>query len=163
MTPELTRPFLVEKLSDGTRVQVDADPGERAAVAERLGLPAIAHLTCGFTLRRVTAGVLAARGHLHARVTYLCVITLEPFDSLIDEKFTVRFVPEGQETDDLELDAEDEIPYAGGAIDLGEATAEQLALALDPFPRKPAAELPAAARDAAGPFAALARLKGGRA
>ena len=31
----------------------------------------------------------------------------------------------------------DEIPYEGDRIDLGEATVEQLALGLDPFPRRP--------------------------
>ena len=54
--------------------------------------------------------------------------------------------------------------YTGGAIDLGEAAAETLALVLDPFPRSPGAQ--AALREAgvlneeeAGPFAALAKLK----
>ena len=48
------------------------------------------------------------------------------------------------------------MPYAGGAADLGEATVEQLALALDPFPRKPGAALPAdVTEEVSGPFAAL--------
>jgi len=58
----------------------------------------------------------------------------------------------------------DVIGYEGGAIDLGEAVAETLALALDPFPRSPDAD--AALREAgvlseedAGPFAALKALK----
>ena len=48
----------------------------------------------------------------------------------------------------------------GATIDLGEATVEQLALALDPFPRKPGIALPEEAAEApdtpircAGPFA----------
>ncbi len=41
-------------------------------------------------------------------------------------------------------------------IDLGEALAEQLALALDPYPRKPGAKLPSeASDDGANPFSAL--------
>jgi hypothetical protein len=45
-------------------------------------------------------------------------------------------------------------------IDLGEATTEQLALALDPFPRKPGAEIPPEAKEAPeGPFAALGRIR----
>jgi hypothetical protein len=44
-------------------------------------------------------------------------------------------------------------------LDLGEAAAEQLALALDPYPRKPDARLLGAAEDPPGfPFAALAPL-----
>ena len=56
--------------------------------------------------------------------------------------FQLRFVPVGAESDDTDPESEDEIPYAGGVLDLGEAAAEQLALALDPFPRKPGAALP---------------------
>jgi hypothetical protein len=69
----------------------------------------------------------------------------------------VRFVPEAALTDAVEIEDEDEIPYAGGAIDLGEATSEQLALALDPFPRKPGAAFSNDEAEApGGPFAALA-------
>ena len=42
-------------------------------------------------------------------------------------------------------------------LDLGEAAAEQLGLALDPYPRQPGAELAAAAEDdESSPFAVLA-------
>jgi hypothetical protein len=54
--------------------------------------------------------------------------------------------------------------HDGAAIDIGEAIAQTLALALDPYPRAPDAE--AALKEAgvkseaeAGPFAALAALK----
>jgi hypothetical protein len=58
----------------------------------------------------------------------------------------------------------DEIPTGPGAVaDLGEALAEQLALALDPYPRAPDAALPPEAEEApASPFARLAALRGGR-
>ena len=68
--------------------------------------------------------------------------------------------------DEIELDdaACDEIEYEGTAFDLGEAVAQTLALAIDPFAEGPNAE---AARKAAGlsdesssgPFAALAALR----
>jgi hypothetical protein len=49
---------------------------------------------------------------------------------------------------------------AGGGVDLAAVLTEQLALALDPFPRKPGArfEAPGTAGELS-PFAALARLK----
>ncbi len=85
-------------------------------------------------------------------------MTLESFDALILETFRVLFIRAGTETEDLDPEADDEIPYEDDVIDLGEASVEQLALALDPYPRKPGAELPA---DVSGgplsPFAALAR------
>jgi len=56
-----------------------------------------------------------------------------------------------------------------GWIDLGELAAEQLGLAIDPYPRKPDAEVPAewkgelaaapAAVERPNPFAALEKLK----
>jgi hypothetical protein len=56
-------------------------------------------------------------------------------------------------------------PLPADAIDLGEAVVQQLAVALDPYPRKPGAEIPAEYSGAAdtdgrgGPFASLARLR----
>ena len=75
-------------------------------------------------------------------VVRTCVVSLDDFETTLEEDFRVRFVPAGTETDNPDPEAEDEIPFAGTVIDLGEAAAEQLALSLDPYPRKPGAELP---------------------
>ena len=96
-----------------------------------------------------------------AQVTQLCVVTLEPFEAGIEEQVELRFVPAAKIEEEEELPPEslegpDEIPYENDVIDLGEALAEQLALALDPYPRKPGAVLPdEASDDDANPFAAL--------
>ena len=71
-----------------------------------------------------------------------CVVSLEDFTATIEERFTLRCVPDGEESDDIDPEAPDEISYADGILDLGEAAAEQLALALDPYPRAPGAVLP---------------------
>ena len=60
-----------------------------------------------------------------------CVITLEEFEAEVEERFILRFVPAGSESDDPDPETEDEVGYANGVIDLGDAAAEQLALALD--------------------------------
>jgi uncharacterized metal-binding protein YceD (DUF177 family) len=101
-----------------------------------------------------------AFGHLTAVVVRTCVVSLDEFEAKVEERFKIRFVPSGQETDDDDPESIDEIPYEGRLIDIGEAVAEQLGLALDPYPRKPGAELPSelGAEDS-GPFAALAKLK----
>ena len=66
------------------------------------------------------------------------------------------------------LGADEPEPIADGRIDLGEAVVQQLAIALDPYPRAPGAELPAqysaeeangSRDDAVTPFAALGRLR----
>jgi hypothetical protein len=86
----------------------------------------------------------------------------------VNEAVVLRFVADDAESqgDEVELSAVDcdTIPYSGSAIDLGEAAAETMMLALDPFPRGPNAEAALRAagvksEDEAGPFGALAALK----
>jgi uncharacterized metal-binding protein YceD (DUF177 family) len=160
MTPELSRPFAIDRMGEATRIKVEADAAEREAVARRLGVEDVARLECQFHLRRWEGATVQAEGSLKARVTQVCVVSGDSFESDIAEDFEVRFVPEGMESEEVDLDAPDEIPYAGAMIDLGEATTEQLALALDPFPKKPGAEIPPEAQEAPeGPFAALGRIR----
>lgn len=160
--PELHRPFAADRVGPaGASQRVEAAPGECAALAERMGVPAVRALSCDFRLRPLPGAVIEAEGSLAAVVVQECVVTLDPFEAAVRETFRVRFVPEGREQDDVDPESPDEIPYAGAVIDLGEAAAEQLALALDPYPRKPGAELPEPAADAsAHPFAKLAARRG---
>lgn len=156
--PELSRRIQVRSLglarpaTDGTgsglETVVEATPAECRAMAQRLQVPAVASLRCRFRLDGVTgSGIVEADGLLHAVLTRTCVATLEDFETNVVEPFQVRFVPAerlGTQPDEaLDLDADDDVPYGNGTIDLGEAAVEQLALALDPYPRKPGAELPA--------------------
>ncbi len=160
--PELHRPFAVARITaQFAAFDVVATPEERSLVALRLGIVAINLLECSFRVRRgddAARGQITAEGVLRASVVQDCVVTLDPFAVKIREAFRVHFVSEGTEVDDVDPESDDEIPYAGDSIDLGEAAVEQLALALDPYPRKPGAELPAEAGPGkTSPFAALAR------
>ncbi len=159
--PELHRPLAVERIGPhGHEVEIQATGPECADVAVRLRLPAIASLACRFQLQPLPGGRIAASGALKAVVSQVCVLTLESFTATVEETFRIRFVPEGRESDDPDPESEDEIAYAGAAIDLGEAAVEQLALALDPYPRAPGAVLPDKARDVpASPFAGLSSLR----
>jgi len=140
-----------------------ADTAQRAMLAARFGLPGIALLRGVFILQHERSGVIAGKLSMQAKVTQVCVVTLEEFEARIDEQTDLRFVPaqilpesEGVELDAETLEGPDEIPYAGDMIDLGEALAEQLALALDPYPRKPGAKLPGAfTGEGENPFAVL--------
>jgi uncharacterized metal-binding protein YceD (DUF177 family) len=117
-------------------------------------------------VRRDAAGIVA-RGAVRAEVVQSCVVTDDALPVSIDEPVALRFVagdePEGDEIE-LDEDALDTMGFDGAAIDLGEAAAETMALALDPFPRGPNAA--AALREAgviseeeAKPLGALAGLK----
>ena len=79
----------------------------------------------------------------------------------IDVPLAWRLLPAGLEPSDGDDDPDD-IETEAGMADLGEALAQDLALALDPYPRAPGAEVPAEYRPdgLGGPFAALAGLRG---
>ena len=164
MTAELFRPVSVAKIgAAGLTVAVRATPEECAGLAGRMDIPAIRSLECTFRLTREGDGVsIAAAGELRAIVDRVCAISAEAFETPVQDSFTIRFVPAGMERDDPDPALEDEIPYEHDSLDLGEAAAEQLALALDPYPRMPGAALPEIEDDGdASPFAILRRGKDG--
>ena len=164
---EFSRPERVDTIGERERtVALVAEPGERAALARRFGLVAVARLEARFAVRREGDAIVAA-GRVDALVTQACSITGEPIEARVDEPVLLRFVEDdGAEAEEVELsaDAIDTLPIEGGAIDLGEAAAETVALALDPFPRSPnaaaaLAEAGVLGEEDAGPFGALAGLK----
>ena len=157
--PEMSRPYPTTRIGAGASFVVDARAEECRALAARMGVEAILGLSCRFELRRGESDTVAATGALRARVRQVCVVSLEPFEAEVAEDFAIRFVPEGRESDELDLESDDEVSYAGGVLDLGEAAAEQLALALDPFPRKPGAEMAEVGLgDEGSPFSGLSKL-----
>jgi uncharacterized metal-binding protein YceD (DUF177 family) len=158
---EFHRPVTLDRIgAQGLDVTLEANPLECAALADRMKLPVVHAMSCVFHLLPESRDVVVASGYLRARVTQTCVVSLEDFETSVEENFQVRFVPSGEERDDIDPEADDEIPFEGNQIDLGEAAAEQLGLALDPYPRMPGAELPEAEATAeASPFAALAGLR----
>ncbi len=162
--PELHRPTATDRISPaGMKIEVVADRDEMSAIAGRLVVPEVRGFTARFALSRPLAGNTAKRegeiiaeGWLRAVLLRECVISMELFEEIVEQPFRVRFVPAGTEADDPDPEADDEIGYEGAAIDLGEAAVEQLALIMDPYPRKPGAVLPPEASDPEeGPFAAL--------
>ena len=161
MMPELHRPLPIERIgAEGHAVTVTATKAECATLALRMGLPAIRSVVCEFRLRREADAAISAQGRLRARLTQTCIVSLDDFAVTVAEDFRVRFVPAGEEVDDGDPESADELGYEGVTIDLGEATAEQLGLALDPYPRKPDAALPEAEPETKPhPFAALAALR----
>jgi uncharacterized metal-binding protein YceD (DUF177 family) len=157
--PEFSRLLPVERIgAAGFEQDVAATPDECAALAIRLGIPAVLSLSCRFHLKRAPEARFPAEANLRATLVRECVVTLEPFETEVADAFQVVFVPAGTEDDDVDPESADEIPYPGGAIDLGEAAAEQLALTLDPYPHRPGATLPnTGAEPPESPFSVLAR------
>lgn len=166
MAPEFSRLVSLARIpASGREEQLRASPAECAALAKRFGIEAVDRLEAALLLRPEPGGGVMVTGRLSADVVQACVVSLEPVAQRMDEVVVLRLLPPGEEPSD-DPEGPDEITIEGDAIDLGEAVAEQLALALDPYPRAPGAELPqaGAGEDADGPFGALAALRrpGGR-
>ncbi len=161
MAPEFSRLVPLARLPEFGRAEtLKASPAECAALAKRFAIPAVDRLEAALLLRPEPGGGVMVTGTLSADVVQACVVSLEPVAQRVEDEVALRLLPPNEEPSD-DPDSPDEIPVEGDTVDLGEAIAEQLALALDPYPRAPGAELPqdAAGGDAAGPFGALAALR----
>lgn len=167
-TAEFSHWIDIRHLPDGA-LDLTASVDECAALARRFALVSIGHLSARITLSHEAEAVLA-KGRLTADIVQSCAISGEDLPVSIDEPIVLRFIPEdpnlagGEEEIELSADECDEIAYSGTRFDLGEALAQSLALAIDPFAAGPEAE--AARKRAgilsegeAGPFAALAKLR----
>jgi len=138
----------------GGPVVIEASPDECAALAARFGLSAINRLRAEVQLEARPRAVRAT-GTLAAEVVQPCAVSLEDFTVSITAPIDLRFVPQaarpasGDEDAEIALEADDcdEIAYEGEMFDLGEAVAQTLGLAIDPYAQGPDAD---AARAAAG-------------
>lgn len=170
MANEFARAIRLDALGEAPRqMTIEAEADERAALARRFGLVSIDRLSATASIRR-EGDIVFADGRLSAAVVQSCVATGDPLPATVDEPFALRFEPASAvadpAADEVELAATDldVVAYSGGAVDLGEAVAETLSLALDPFPRAPDADerlRAAGVKDEgeAGPFAALKELR----
>jgi uncharacterized metal-binding protein YceD (DUF177 family) len=163
--PEFSRPVSVSRLPPGGRFPIEASEGERAALARRFGLQEVGRLVAEVRLTRLAGAAVRLDAKLEADVVQSCVVTLDPVPAHVTDTFTVVYTPNLDQAEQVELTAEEEDVERldGDTIDIGEAVAQQLSLALDPYPHAPGAALPAEAgggRDPADhPFAALAKIK----
>lgn len=148
------------------RLTLAAGPEVRVQVGRDLELEDVQRLGAEIVVTPWLDG-MEIEGRVEALVTRVCGVTLDPFDVAIDEPLKVRIVPRGspnaaQAEGEIVVDLEAEDPPDEGAdegVDPAAYVVETLALALDPFPRKPGVvfEQPAEP-DPISPFAALADL-----
>ena len=167
--PEFSRPIRADQIARYAQgVTITADAGEREALARRFNLLALDRLEADYALSEEN-GAVVARGRVRSELAQPCVATGAAVPEKIDTDFMLRFVEESDEAaegDELEIDSEDcdVIGYDGQMIDMGEAVAETMALAMTPYPRSPDAdsflqEAGVLSEEQASPFAALLSLK----
>ncbi len=173
-----SRPFEVSQAEGEARtVTIEATEAERAALAAAMELPGIAALKAELTVSEAGRGRFTVTGEVRARLTQTCVVTLEDFESDVSEPVEISFAPpeEVERAESAYAARRDDDPTGlempeppdaieNGRIDLGRVAAEFLALALDPYPRKPGVEFQSPEPEEedggkASPFAALAKLK----
>ena len=182
VTPEFSRPQPADSVGPQPLLRRnEAGPAEREGLAKRFDLLALDRLEASLELSRWKGEVIRLQGHFTADVVQSCVVTLGPVPAHLEVDFEMSFGASAMEPAVADLDPlaeEGPEPIPEGVIDLGEAVAQQLAIALDPYPRAPGASLEAleAAKTLAGqgagrgtgegagqgarnPFAELASLK----
>ena len=140
---------------------IAAGEAERAALARRFALLALDRLEARVTLERLAGGLRLA-ADLSADVVQECVVTLEPVASRVEDRFMLLYGHAQDEAGEVVLSGEAELvePISGSTLDIADAVAQQLSLALDPYPRAPAAAAAAAPEMSpsdASPFGVLAK------
>ena len=135
-------------------VVIVASDAERSALAARFGLVAVESLRAEVALEPKPSAIRAT-GRLRAAILQPCAVSGDELPVTIDEPIDLRFVEQHQRpvpdenNIEIELVADDcdEIPFTGDMFDLGEAVAQTLGLAIDPYVEGPNAD---AVRAAAG-------------
>ena len=159
-----SEPVRLHQIATGLRRPLAPDTAARARVARALDLASLDTLTADVDLTPSSVG-WRLNGRVKAELAQTCGITLESLPVTIDASFTVSFAEAANEdSDEIVVSMNDESPdlVEHGQIDLGQVVVEQLALRLDPFPRKPGAEFVQPPEPGEiSPFAALKALKSG--
>lgn len=160
---------------EGAEFVLAPSEAERAAISDRLGLEGLLSFGGVIDLTPWGRGGWQVEGRIKALVLQKCVVTLDPFESSVEQTFVARFLPpkslskyqieeEVMIGDITEEDPPELLPEEG--IDIGELAVEYLSLSLDPYPRRPGMDQSSDAQEAdelpmpkESPFAVLSNLK----
>jgi len=167
---EFPRPFEVDKWDrQPWTVELAATEGECRAVARRLGIVEIGELRASVGVRPNGDTGLWVEGRLDARVVLTCVVTLKPLARRYRFDFATEYEQPGAAAGIAEDNADRPEIIVSDRIDLGEEVVQQLAMAIEPYPRdETAAVEPRWLADDAesdrpdNPFAALRKLRSPR-
>lgn len=169
---EFPRPVAIDALVAGETRTGEASEAERAALARRYAIPAVRGLRFRAQAQPWGPGGWRIDGVVAAELTQTCVLTLDPVDTALEERFTRYFAPAkrmDQTVGLLDPETDEDPEPLGAAIDFGEIAAEAAALAMDPYPRRPDAGFQGVVQGPPGvapmtdedarPFARLAALR----
>ena len=158
-----SEPVRLHQVGGGVKRTLEPDAAARARIVKALDLASLDPFTAELELAPSAAGWRLS-GRVRASLAQTCGITLEPLPLEIDAPFSLTLAEavEEEDADEIVITLDDESPdlIENGQIDLGQYAVEQLALQLDPFPRKPGAEFVQPPEPAEiSPFAVLKQLR----
>lgn len=138
---------------------LEPDAALRAKIARSLDLASLDAFTATLSIKPARVGWTLS-GRVIAEAVQTCGLTLEPLPVSIDQTFSLDLIEAAEPVagEEVEITLDDDSPdiIEDGRIDLGQYAVEQLALTLDPFPRKPGAEfIQPEEPDDISPFAVL--------
>lgn len=156
-----------------------ASEAERVAIAEALTLLALKRLDVHYRICPLKRDRFLLRGELSADIEQICSVSLDPLEVTVEAQIEVEFwsadklpkqaVLGENDTDFDPFAADDPEPISAGKLEVGRIVYEQLASAIEPYPRHADAELEqdqaplapegGAASDPGNPFAVLSKLK----
>lgn len=161
-TPEFSRLVPLARLGpEPFKQSIEATPSEREQLSRRFDLLALDRLAAVVELRRQDGEVVVLEARFEAEFVQSCVVTLEPVPGTVSDRFSLVYGSNDEQQHAIEWVGDEAAfePLSGGAIDIGEAVAQELSLSLPLFPRHPDANIDAeASAESRGPFASLARL-----
>lgn len=119
----------------------------------RLDVKSIDRLEATLNVSRQAGGRIYVQGHMKAKITQSCVVTLEPVEDWIEDDFdawyldkdsTVSFTEakknhqtkKGHVEVEVSEESDDPEPLVDGKIQGGELVTQYLSLAINPYPHK---------------------------
>jgi uncharacterized metal-binding protein YceD (DUF177 family) len=142
--PGFRRLYDIARLpAGGDQETLEATAEEREALARRFGLDALTALTATLKIARTTSSTIKVSGFARAAIEQTCVLTLQPFATVLDLHLEEVFRTArggGGRLQAVEAFEEDDAPLVvGQSIDLGELVAQELGMSIDPWPKAPGA------------------------
>jgi hypothetical protein len=168
----IAHPYLLGRLSQaGDEVMIAPGKEDLERIADWAGVDALEAFTAKIELRKLSSTRFAFDADLVADIVQSCVVTLEPVRTRVERRFsrdlflTAQAHQMAKEIEIAPLDEDGREEIASLGYDLAAPVLEELALAIDPYPRAPGVAFePPPDPDAVElhPFAALKSLKTGQ-
>jgi uncharacterized metal-binding protein YceD (DUF177 family) len=162
--PEFSRLVPLARVgSEPFRQRIEATVEERRDLAERFDLTGLDRLSAEVELRRKEGGFILLEAEFEAEFEQSCAVTLEPVRGALSDRFSLVYGLARDDTPEIVLSGDEPAFEAltEDMIDIGEAVAQGLSLALPEFPRHPDASIDESfgADPSESPFASLTRLR----